>query len=89
MSAGVSPWGLKWGCRGGFSITKDSSPDITCFFTPARPFGYVAVPTVSLLYVADLFVLSSVILPWRSYSVGLPVLLSRGGSLLKGWLQQE
>ena len=78
VSAGVSPWG----CRGGFCITKDFSPGITCLFTPAR--RYVVVPAGSLLFVADLLVLSSVISPWRSYSAGLHVSLSMGGSLQHG-----
>ena len=31
-------------CRGGFSITIDFSPDITCFFTPTWIFGALPYP---------------------------------------------
>ena len=50
-------------------------------FTASYLLGCVAVPARSLLYVADLLVLSSMIYPSMSSSIG--------GSLLQGWLRQD
>ena len=79
MSAGVNQWGLNWGCRG-FVLSMIFRQTSIAYI---RHVVFLdALLAESQLYVANSLLLSAVTSSWRSYSAGLPVSLSKGGSFL-------
>ena len=77
---------LSWGVMVDFVSPKIFRQTSTDF---SRQLAFLLRCRGSLLYVADLLVLSTLISLWRSYSAGLPLSVSMECSLQQVWLRRE